>query len=215
MNAVTERSTRATQSALRPVIDGACARIAPTWPLDRFIAVNPHWGHLERPIAIAAANPRRAGGEPDADAAQLVPRALAGGPHHRGAPQGGHRGDGRQLHGCGTGGEPERDPDLPGTPAACHGSGGRPPRHQPPHGLARLRHASREPDHGRVLRPGPGSLGTVPQRRPVHELAPAVGARFQPGAADGLPRLPPAPAQAALRPDRAHRCRRARAAYPG
>jgi hypothetical protein len=56
MNAVTELSTRATPSALRPVIDAACARIAPTWPLDRFIAVNPYWGHLERPIASAAAN---------------------------------------------------------------------------------------------------------------------------------------------------------------
>ena len=56
MNAVTELSTRATASALRPVIDAACARIAPTWPLDRFIAVNPYWGHLERPIAAAAAH---------------------------------------------------------------------------------------------------------------------------------------------------------------
>ena len=31
--------------AITPVqaaIDAACARIAPTWPLDRFIAVNPY-----------------------------------------------------------------------------------------------------------------------------------------------------------------------------
>ncbi len=56
MNAVTQLSTRATSSALWPVIDAACARIAPTWPLDRFIAVNPYWGHLERPIASASAH---------------------------------------------------------------------------------------------------------------------------------------------------------------
>ncbi len=36
-------------------IDQACARIAPTWPLDRFIAVNPYWGHLQRPVSAAAA----------------------------------------------------------------------------------------------------------------------------------------------------------------
>jgi uncharacterized protein YbcC (UPF0753/DUF2309 family) len=70
MNAVTELSTRATQSALRPVIDAACARIAPTWPLDRFIAVNPYWGHLERPIALAAANLAALAGSP-----MLMPRS--------------------------------------------------------------------------------------------------------------------------------------------
>ena len=42
-------------SSVRPAIDAACARIAPTWPLDRFIAVNPYWGQLERPVAQAAA----------------------------------------------------------------------------------------------------------------------------------------------------------------
>jgi hypothetical protein len=33
----------------------ACDRIAPSWPLDRFIAVNPHWGWIDRPIEDAAA----------------------------------------------------------------------------------------------------------------------------------------------------------------
>jgi len=34
----------------------ACARIAPTWPLDRFIAVNPFWGMIDRSLpAVAAA----------------------------------------------------------------------------------------------------------------------------------------------------------------
>lgn len=42
-------------AAVQVAIDAACARIAPTWPLDRFIAVNPYWGQLERPIETAAA----------------------------------------------------------------------------------------------------------------------------------------------------------------
>ena len=33
----------------------AAARIAPTWPLDEFIAVNPYWGWVDRPINEAAA----------------------------------------------------------------------------------------------------------------------------------------------------------------
>ena len=33
----------------------ACDRIAPAWPLDRLIAVNPHWGWIDRPIEEAAA----------------------------------------------------------------------------------------------------------------------------------------------------------------
>ncbi len=47
--------TGAQHSAVRPAIDAACARIAPTWPLDRFIAVNPYWGQLDRPIVHVAA----------------------------------------------------------------------------------------------------------------------------------------------------------------
>ena len=69
MNAVTELSTRATPCTLRPQIDAACARIAPTWPLDRFIAVNPYWGHLERPITSAAAHIAALAGSP-----MLMPR---------------------------------------------------------------------------------------------------------------------------------------------
>jgi uncharacterized protein len=33
----------------------ACERIAPTWPLDQFIAVNPYWGWVQQPMAHAAA----------------------------------------------------------------------------------------------------------------------------------------------------------------
>ena len=56
-------------AALQTTIDAACARIAPTWPLDRFIAVNPYWGQLERPIAAAAAQLAGLSGSP-----MLMPR---------------------------------------------------------------------------------------------------------------------------------------------
>ncbi|TAG32736.1 MAG: DUF2309 domain-containing protein [Polaromonas sp.] len=57
------------QPTLDAAIDAACARIAPTWPLDRFIAVNPYWGQLERPIAAAAAQLAGLSGSP-----MLMPR---------------------------------------------------------------------------------------------------------------------------------------------
>ncbi|MGE5090113.1 MAG: putative inorganic carbon transporter subunit DabA [Candidatus Levyibacteriota bacterium] len=41
--------------ALADAVTQACDRIAPSWPLDRFIAVNPHWGWIDRPIEEAAA----------------------------------------------------------------------------------------------------------------------------------------------------------------
>ena len=59
----------AVQNAIQIAIDAACARIAPTWPLDRFIAVNPYWGQLERPIAAAAAQLAGLAGSP-----MLMPR---------------------------------------------------------------------------------------------------------------------------------------------
>ncbi len=36
-------------------VSQACDRIAPTWPLDQFIAVNPYWGWLNTPAPQAAA----------------------------------------------------------------------------------------------------------------------------------------------------------------
>ena len=36
-------------------IDTAAARMAPTWPLDEFIAVNPYWGWVSQPMPEAAA----------------------------------------------------------------------------------------------------------------------------------------------------------------
>ena len=41
--------------AIRAQVDAACAHIAPAWPLDRLIAVNPYWGWTDRPIAEVAA----------------------------------------------------------------------------------------------------------------------------------------------------------------
>lgn len=37
-------------NALRTAVETACARIAPTWPLDQLIAVNPYWGFIDDAI---------------------------------------------------------------------------------------------------------------------------------------------------------------------
>ena len=39
---------------LKEAAERACARIAPTWPLDRFIAVNPFWSCTDRPLPRVA-----------------------------------------------------------------------------------------------------------------------------------------------------------------
>jgi uncharacterized protein len=41
-------------AALKEAAERACARIAPTWPLDRFIAVNPFWSRTDKPLAEVA-----------------------------------------------------------------------------------------------------------------------------------------------------------------
>ena len=47
MNTTLDTSPLAPGAAELPsAIDHACARIAPTWPLDRFIAVNPYCGAI-------------------------------------------------------------------------------------------------------------------------------------------------------------------------
>lgn len=48
-------STGDLRSSLDETIERACAKIAPVWPLDRFIAVNPFWGLVGSPIAEVAA----------------------------------------------------------------------------------------------------------------------------------------------------------------
>ena len=41
-------------AALLCAIQVACATIAPTWPLDQFIAVNPYWGRIDLPFDVAS-----------------------------------------------------------------------------------------------------------------------------------------------------------------
>lgn len=48
------RTVPATPS-VQDAIEAACSRIAPSWPLDRMIAVNPFWGFVDRPIEAASA----------------------------------------------------------------------------------------------------------------------------------------------------------------
>ena len=49
------RHAVAHESTLAEDVARACDRIAPSWPLDRLIAVNPHWGWIDRQIEDAAA----------------------------------------------------------------------------------------------------------------------------------------------------------------
>ena len=44
-----------TQRSVLAAAERACARIAPAWPLDQLIAVNPLWGWRDRPLADASA----------------------------------------------------------------------------------------------------------------------------------------------------------------
>lgn len=52
MNAPVQHTT---PLAVAEAIAQACDRVAPSWPLDRFIAVNPHWGWTDQPVEDAAA----------------------------------------------------------------------------------------------------------------------------------------------------------------
>ncbi|SFN21715.1 YbcC family protein [Dokdonella immobilis] len=49
-------------AAIETAIESACRSIAPTWPLDRFIAVSPYWEQIERPFAEVDARQRRLAG---------------------------------------------------------------------------------------------------------------------------------------------------------
>ena len=63
MNTVVEPTVQDTiTTTLDQDIDLACARIAPTWPLDQFIAVNPYWGWVDQPMPHAAAALEALGG---------------------------------------------------------------------------------------------------------------------------------------------------------
>ena len=73
MNAVIEKAVeqQLTFAQLEPSVNQACQRIAPTWPLDQFIAVNPYWGFVEKPIAQAAKHLAQLSGTP-----LVMPRAF-------------------------------------------------------------------------------------------------------------------------------------------
>ena len=43
-----------THDVLHQAVQAACRRIAPTWPLDRFIAVNPWWGFIDHTFQAAS-----------------------------------------------------------------------------------------------------------------------------------------------------------------
>ncbi|WP_374358052.1 YbcC family protein [Chitinimonas sp.] len=57
---------RANQEAFEQRVEQACRQacqaIAPAWPLDRAIAVNPHWGRIDRPLPEVAARMALLGG---------------------------------------------------------------------------------------------------------------------------------------------------------
>lgn len=55
MKSASTRSLEVPDPISDTVLDRACDRIAPTWPLDRFIAVNPLWGWTEQPLPRASA----------------------------------------------------------------------------------------------------------------------------------------------------------------
>jgi uncharacterized protein YbcC (UPF0753/DUF2309 family) len=59
-----------TSSDLLEAAERACARIAPTWPLDRFIAVNPFWSCTDKSLPRLAADLAALSG-----ARLLIPRA--------------------------------------------------------------------------------------------------------------------------------------------
>ena len=50
------------RSAVANAAATACRRIAPSWPLDRFVAVNPYWGWTAQPIETVDARLAHLGG---------------------------------------------------------------------------------------------------------------------------------------------------------
>lgn len=66
MNTVIEKTVALAPdfAQLEPSVTQACQRIAPTWPLDQFIAVNPYWGFVDQPMAQAAEHLSQLSGTP-------------------------------------------------------------------------------------------------------------------------------------------------------
>ena len=50
-----EEATAELQASVAAACEQACQAITPTWPLDRSIAVNPHWARLQLPVRSVAA----------------------------------------------------------------------------------------------------------------------------------------------------------------
>jgi uncharacterized protein YbcC (UPF0753/DUF2309 family) len=90
MNAIT-MPPDGLKSAVRTAIETAIDSIAPTWPLDRMIAVNPYWGHIHQhfedaryslakvagsPMALAPSGYRDAWNNGDITEAHLVQATL-------------------------------------------------------------------------------------------------------------------------------------------
>ncbi|MDP2178126.1 MAG: DUF2309 domain-containing protein [Methylicorpusculum sp.] len=50
-----QQAGKATDAQIDAACEKACLAIAPAWPLDRAIAVNPHWGRINRPLRQVAA----------------------------------------------------------------------------------------------------------------------------------------------------------------
>ena len=75
MNTTLEKPTTAATAMdfaqLQASVDKACQRIAPTWPLDQFIAVNPYWGFVDQPITQAASQMGHLSGTP-----MVMPRSF-------------------------------------------------------------------------------------------------------------------------------------------
>jgi uncharacterized protein YbcC (UPF0753/DUF2309 family) len=66
-----ESMSSASGSPLWIAVERACARIAPSWPLDRFIAVNPLWGWVDMRLPEVAARIGSLGGT-----RMLMPRSF-------------------------------------------------------------------------------------------------------------------------------------------
>jgi uncharacterized protein YbcC (UPF0753/DUF2309 family) len=60
-----------TQPSTDAAIEAACSAVAPTWPLDRFIAVNPYWGWVDHHFDDAASRLGQLSGT-----TMLMPRAF-------------------------------------------------------------------------------------------------------------------------------------------
>jgi uncharacterized protein len=62
LKTTTDDAADARSAAIAAAIESACRSIAPTWPLDRFIAVSPYWSKVDQPFDAVDAGQRRLAG---------------------------------------------------------------------------------------------------------------------------------------------------------